>query len=85
MRMLITVRTTTGTGLTKEVTDLLKCNPHLRHTLREVLGRIRPTASKAEVNSILHKLVHRDRRVVLGRAHNGLRFVNTYKWKLPGD
>lgn len=83
--VLVSVRRTAGTGLTEEVTGLLKHNPMRAFALADVLRSVRDTALAGEVNSILHKLVFVKKTVVKGRRHNGKRFVNTYKWRLPGD
>lgn len=85
VQVLVQVRRTAGTGLTEEVTGLLKHNPVRAFTLAEVLRCVRDSAIAGEVNSILHKLVFDKARVVKGRAHNGHRFVNTYRWRLPSD
>lgn len=67
-----------GGGLTAEVTSVLKGGG--RMWLREVLLRVRDTASPGEVNSILRKLVLRQ-LVRTGKAADGRRrAVNWYQW-----
>ena len=85
VQVLVSVRRWCGTGLTEEVTSLLKHNPVRVFTLADVLRCVRDSAIAGEVNSILHKLVFVKKAVIKGRAHNGHRFVNTYRWRLPSD
>ncbi len=78
------VHRTWGTGLTKEVESALKSAPMKRFTLKEMLTSVRGDATKYEVAAILAKFVKRE-LVQQGRQWNGWRFVNDYKWRLPGD
>jgi hypothetical protein len=84
----ITVRRIGGMGQTEEVEMLFRYHPTKIFTLGEVLQAIRPLPA-CRVNSILHKLVHDRRVLILGSApRNGnasRKIVNTYRWRLPSD
>lgn len=82
--VLVEVRRHGRRSLTLEVEALLKCNPLREFTLRDVRACIEGAPGYAEINSVLHKLVYDKRRALIGRAHNGVREVNTYRWALPG-
>lgn len=69
-------------SLTGEVRAVLKSSPMMRFTLRDVADRL-GHGRLAEINAALHKLVFSRAEVVISKAHNGRRMVNTYQWRLP--
>jgi hypothetical protein len=84
----VTIRRIAGLGQTEEVEMLFRYHPTKTFTLREVLCRIRPLPAH-RVNSILYKLVHDRKVLILGTAardgNAGRKVVNTYRWRLPSD
>ena len=84
----ITIRRIGGIGQTEEVEMLFRYHPTKTFTLRDVLQSIRPLPA-CKVNSILHKLVHVRKVLIIGCApRNGnasRKIVNTYRWRLPSD
>jgi len=71
-------------SVTSEVEGVLKRNPRQRFSLRNVLSMLAVSASAAEVNSVLHKLVFDKGLVSKSKSHNGRREVNVYQWRIPG-
>ncbi len=80
--VLVSVYRQCGEGLTEKVESLFKHNPMKRFTMREIVLIIQPTPLLGEVSSVLHKMEFRKRCLERGRGHNGMRIVDTWKWRI---
>jgi hypothetical protein len=85
--ILVSVHRTAGHGLTQEVEGLFRYNPRKWLALSDVMDCVRRSASRPEVNSILHKmsngkgLLDVERRLVPSRS-GATRWISFYRWRI---
>lgn len=87
VQVLVSVHRTVGRGLTQEVEGIFRHNPRRWFTLADVMACIRRNTTRAEVNSIIHKMVHGKRlleveRRQMANARGAVRWIATYRWRI---